>query len=332
MTDNGFISIKPDKSLIRPTRYLWKNRISRGGLALLVGPEESGKGFLAVHLMARLTWGKLPGCYEGHPIRVEVVAYEDSKAEWNKRMDAAGADAEMWTMLEREDGSIFNLRSDLKDLITHWREEKVRFVYIDQLQDHLGVTTDSYNNKQVREALVPLHHNLDKAYITALAALHPNKRGDTAREKVNGSIGTLAVVRSAHYVANHPDDEQVKVMVPIKNSRGPKEPALEFEIEDTSRTYRVNGRYVKCGVIRELVPSLLGFDDLNKGGRKNELDRGVRSLLSDGEWHWYSDIHDEYPYNYNVLRRCAGRIGADIEQVGFPARARWRLPRAGGGA
>lgn len=328
--DNGFVSIKPNSSLITPTRWLWKNIISVGGLSLLIGNEEVGKGFLAVHLMAKLTHGKLPGCYSGKPVNVEIVAYEDSEAEWNKRMYAAGADDKYWSILGREDSSMLDFRQDTVGVVEHWKEGKFKFVYIDQLHDHLGVPTDSYNNKQMREALLPVHSHLTEAGISALGANHPNKRGSSIREKVNGSVATLAVVRSALYVAKHPDDEETRVLIPVKNNRGPKLGAMEFEIVDTPRDFRPAGRYVKTGVVQSLRPSKLTYEDLqgSDGTRKGELDAKMRSFLGDGKWHWFSDLREHFPdedYNFNVLKRCAARLNVKIDSGGYPRRTRWKL-------
>lgn len=330
--NNGYEWYQPTTGVIRPTKWLWKDRIERGGLALIVGNEEVGKGFFAVWLMSKLTRGKLPGAFETHPLRCEIIAYEDSVSEWTKRMEASGARVGQWGMLRSD--RIPDLTEDIDGLVRHWKKNGIKFVYFDQLQDHLGVKTDSYNNKEVRNALLPLQAKLVEANITGLATMHPNKRGENAREKVNGSIGTLAVVRSAFYMARHPDDDQVRVVVQIKNSRGPRAGGFEFEIVDTDRDFRPNGKYVKTGMIAHVRSTPLTIDDLLKVGRgspRADVDRKLKTYLADGKWHWYSDIVSDCgleDLNFNVVQRCSSRIGVEKDKKGYPARSRWRLPES----
>jgi hypothetical protein len=327
---NGYEWYQPSKEIIQPTKYVWKNRIVRDGLSMVVGNEEVGKGFFAVWFMSRLTRGALPGVYQQKPINVEIVAYEDSEAEWAKRMDAADATQGRWGMFRSE--HIPDFREDLEQLVVHWRKHKIKFVYFDQLQDHLGLKTDNYNGKEVRNALMPLQKALTDAHVTGLATLHPNKRGESARERVPGA-GAFAVVRSAMYLARHPDDDETRVLFQIKNSRGPKMGALEFEIVDTPRDYRPNGRYIRTGILDEFRVSGLALEDVLGSERKSakaELDRRLKDYLVDGKWHFYSDIVQDcglQEFNFNVLQRCCIRIGAEKRKVGYPARSQWRVPR-----
>lgn len=333
MTDhaNGYEWYQPTKDIIRPTKYVWKNRIVRDGLSMIVGNEEVGKGFFATWLMSRLTRGALPGVYQQKPINVEIVAYEDSEAEWAKRMHAADATTGNWGMFRSE--HIPDFREDLDQLVRHWRKHKIKFVYFDQLQDHLGLKTDNYNSKEVRNALMPLQKALTDARVTGLATLHPNKRGESARDKIPGA-GAFAVVRSALYMARHPDDDDTCVVLQIKNSRGPKVGGLEFQIVDTPRDYRPNGRYIRTGVLAHFRASSLTVNDLlgtERQSAKGEVDRKIKAYLGDGEWHYYSDMVNECgleKYNFNLIERARLRIEAEKKKEGFPARSSWRIPRA----
>ena len=59
--------------------WVWDDhRLPLGALSLLAGDPGVGKSTLAYMLAAQLTTGTLPGCFQGIPKDVLVVAAEDS--------------------------------------------------------------------------------------------------------------------------------------------------------------------------------------------------------------------------------------------------------------
>jgi hypothetical protein len=295
-----------------------------GGLIDLIGEEDMGKGFFSVYILSQLTRGKLSGKYEGGPINVQVVAYEDDRSEWDKRLAAASADLSRVSYLEKSDGSVPDLKTEAEEVVKHWHKSGIRFVYIDQLLDHLGITTDHYNTKEVRNVLIKFHSLLVKYRITVLATMHPNKRGDTPRARMAGSPALWQPCRSAFYLAVHPEDEDVRVLLNIKNNRAAqKAPAIEFEIVDSSLGFRVGGRRIRTGVVHILTEDSILTVDRVLGSRRApglsdrmvELDGKLGDALSLNGGMLYSELReDEYfgKFTFNTLKRSLGRIHGTV--------------------
>lgn len=333
--DNGFRRVRADITKIRNTQWVWTNRIERVGLNLLVGSEGLGKGFFVVHLFSKLTNGNLPGCYARKKTQVAVVAHEDSGEEWDKRMDAAQADHRMWYRLERTDMGIIDFREHLEEMCVSLKKYKTNVVYFDQLQDHLGLTTEANNNKQVRNALMPLHATLTSMGICGIATMHPNKnKGGSARDKIAGASAPLQIVRTAMFMTEHPMDPEVRVVTQIKSNHGSLPESVEFEIEDTPRDYRPNGRYVKTGVIDRLRVNSLKFEDVRyepeHKSKMKKLDESIREFLKDGKQHSFPELREVFPeseFSYNVMNRAAKRLGVQIVRSEFQGHTKWSLPR-----
>jgi AAA domain len=335
-SDNGYINVRPNLSRITNTRWVWNNRIPEGGLVEMIGEEDVGKGFYACHLVSRLTRGMLPGKYDGEPVNVQVVAYEDDKGEWDKRLAAADAEPDMWSYLEKSDGTVPDLRYEAEEIVAHWHKSKIRFVYIDQLLDHMGVT-DTYHQKEVRDVLGGFHALCVKSRVTVLATMHPNKKGDSPRARLAGSAALWQPCRSAFYLGVHPDDEAVRVLLNTKNNRAARKArTIEFQIVDTDRDFRIGGKHIRTGVVHVLTEeSSLSIDDvLGQGRPKNdrsaELDRRMTDALSENGGVPYPELKaDEYfgNFTFNSLKRSLARIGGTVTTHSPGSPSVWYLPR-----
>jgi hypothetical protein len=340
-----FINEEPDIEGVKNTTWVWINRIPEGGLVDMIGEEDVGKGFFAVYLLSKLTRGQLSGRYYGRPIKVQIVAYEDDRGEWDKRLLAANADMTYVSYLKRTDGTVPDLSEHGVDIVRHWANSKIKFVYVDQLLDHLGVNTDNYNAKQVRNVLMPFHALLVKCGITVFATMHPNKKGSTPRSRLAGSAALWQPCRSAFYLAIHPDDEDARVLVNIKANRSARKPkSVEFQILDCGNEFRVGGRRIKTGVVHIMnEDSPLTQDDVlgetrRTTGRMEELDRRLEEALVDRPL--YSELKaDEYfaQFSFNALKRSLKRISGEVTPHSPGIGSRWflagaRVPRSRGSA
>ena len=82
-----------DPQRFRPVTFGWKTRLVCGVQNVLAGEEGVGKGTLEAKLIADFTRGKLPGAFEGKPVRVLWLGDEDSVDQTvGPRLHAAGAD------------------------------------------------------------------------------------------------------------------------------------------------------------------------------------------------------------------------------------------------
>jgi hypothetical protein len=330
-TDNGFKVVRPgDIGEVENTEWAMENYITRVGLNAIVGPEKVGKGFWNVRTLAKLTRGTLLGCYYGIPIVVVIVAYEDRAVEWKKRMQAAGANPNMWFLLERKDGSILKFDRHLQGMLDTLQREEAVFIYFDQIYDHLNLK-DSNDTSQKREAVLPLAHALNERGICGLANDHPNKKkGVSFRERFTGSAALYAVSRSAQFVADHPFDPDRRIVVPAPNNYGPISPSMEFKIVG-KHIHRSDGKIVRSAraVVVEWESSM-GLEDLDAmvgaGPRKirqTELQMLITSLFVDGKARGSEvmKVCHEAGHSKPSIRRAAKRMGI----TGY---ADWVLPLA----
>jgi hypothetical protein len=330
-TDNGFEWVEPDEIEIEDTEWAWENRIEKYGLNNVIGPEKVGKGFFNVRTLSRLTAGKLEGCYKGEPIYVAIVAYEDRKEEWAKRMQAAGADKDMWGLLKRESGEILEFNRHLKPLFKELRARQAVFVYFDQLLDHMGMQ-DSNNTHQVRRALAPLAYTLNEQEVGALANGHPNKRRNSSfRDRMAGSAAIYAVGRTMMYIAEHPFNSDLKVVIPSPSNHGPQASALEFRIA-SKHLRRPDGKVVRTGraqIVEWFSNMTLDDLDVSSGAqteRAKRLDEELAEFLRDGAKTW-SEVEERFPdHSRKVLGRAAKRSSVLISSHGPGKVSQWSLP------
>jgi hypothetical protein len=203
-----------DLSRARPPRWAWQDRIAIGYLNLLLGNEGVGKGTLIAWMVAGWTCGALEGFFDG-PISVGLLGDEDSFDDvWTPRLHAAGADLERVKQIERSDGDVVHIRDDRDKLAEIVQEHGIQVLIYDQLLDNLDFDTKSgYQQKTIRAALRPVQWLARELGVAVIGSLHPNKRGASFRELVSGSVAFNAVSRSSLLLAEHPQDEERRVLV-----------------------------------------------------------------------------------------------------------------------
>jgi len=227
-----FAPRKPDVDNVRPVVWAWRQRIPIGNISLLVGEEGVGKGVVLAWLIARLSRGELPGDLYSEPANVLVVGDEDSFDDvWVPRLLAANADLERVRDLPPSDVlGLLDVKRDVDHLRQIVREGEFRVVVFDALLDNLPDTTDEFKPRSVRAALRPLGRLARHEAFAALGSLHTNKAGDSFRQKMSGSHAFNALARSGLLLAQHPDDEDRRVLARGKGNLSKRPPALEFTI------------------------------------------------------------------------------------------------------
>ncbi len=336
-TDELGLTIRTaDLSRSRPPRWAWEGRIAIGYLNLLLGNEGIGKGCLAAWFIGQLTRGTLPGELHGHRAAVGVLADEDSFDDvWTPRLHAAGADLNLVHHIERPDGGFVHVRDDRERLARAVGERNLRLLFLDALLDNLGADTDDWRQKAVRHALQPLRALARELNIAALGALHPNKRGSSFRELVAGAPAFNSVSRCSLLLAQHPEDDDVRVLVRGKGNLSQKPPALEFEI--ASYRFEANGEQFSVPQARDFQESMLDIDDLigvpdhSDHGKAADAVELIRTLLPrDGQWHPAKPIKDacaEDGIDDRTCKRAKIKLGLEHRRTTtFPAATEWRWP------
>lgn len=328
-----------DLTRTRPPEWAWDKRIVIGGLNLIVGAEGTGKGTLAAWMIARLTRGELPGDLRGEHVGVGLLGDEDGfDGVWVPRLHVAGADLARVKLIERPDGGYVELKADRERLIDTLLEHNLRILYFDALLDNLGAGVDDWRSKAVRDAIAPLRTLARDYHVAAVGSMHPNKSGNNFRQLVAGSVAFNALSRSSLLLAQHPDDEDRRVLVRAKGNLSSRPEAVEFDIE--SANFEANGHRFDVPKASKFDTSELTADDLiaaataptarPAGEARTNAREIVAELLADGDWHMAADIIDTAEAR-GIYKRACQRAAEDLavarEKRGFPAAAYWRLPQ-----
>ena len=326
-----------DLGRAQPPRWAWQDRIAIRYLNLLLGNEGIGKGVLIARLIARLTRGELRGDLYGEPVAVAVIGDEDSFDDvWTPRLHAGGADLSRVAQLERPDGGYIDLRDNREDLAQAVKDYRLRVLFFDQLLDNLGVGVDDWRQKPVRDALHPLRSLARELDVAALCCLHPNKRGTSFRALLSGTTAFNAVSRSSLLLAQHPDDEEVRVLVRGKGNLARLPAAVEFRIVEEH--FQANGHEFRVPVASTPWTSELTVDVLLESEPKpvehsKVADaRGIiESLLPrDGQWHPSKRLIEACAEN-GIDERTAQRAKTKLRvehrrTTTFPSFVEWRWP------
>ncbi len=340
MTDahpSGLRVLAADLSQARPPRWAWKDRLPIAYLSLILGAEGVGKSTLAAWMIARLTHGDLPGDLRGEPINVAVVGDEDSFSHvWVPRLHAAGADLGRVKALDLPEGGFIELRADQERLATAVDLEQIGLAYFDSLIDHMGSTND-WHGKEVRQALQPLRWIAREQGIACVGSLHPNKRGSTFRELLSGSSAFNQVSRSSLLLAQHPEDEDRRVLCRGKGNLSASPPAVEFAIEECR--FEVNGHTFSVPKAGRFITGDTDISELlDKAGERTmehsktaEAVEIIQALLpEDGGWHPAAPIYDACAnegIEKHTVQRAKKRLALDQRRAStFQAPSEWRRP------
>ena len=332
----------------RPFRWVWDQRVLLEYFNLVVGEEGVGKGNLIAWLLAQVTRGSLPGDLKGTPSKVAVVGDEDSFENiWVPRLEAAGARLPQVKYIEAgETDDVLDVHGDAEALREFITEKQIKVVYFDQLFDNLG-TTDTWKDKQVRDALAPLRRIAQVAHIAVIAAIHPNKRnGANFRDRVSGTSAFNALSRSSLLVAKHPHDDDRRVAVRPKGNYSAEPPGFEFRIEqvtvDIPKTrYRRRDLIVTTSRITDTRDTAIRASDVLDPRTDRKRDDSQRGIARKALTAMFAE--DPSPRRAKVIVEELSKIGVSPRAIsdaagdlgirkyqgeGFPAPWWWAPPEA----
>lgn len=312
----------------RPFKWAWEGRVLMSYLNLLIGEEGIGKGNIVAWVAARITRGTLPGELSGKPSKVAIVGDEDSFDHvWVPRLKAAGADLKLVKYIVAGTNGILDVQHDAEALSDYIEGEGIALTYFDQLLDNLGFT-DSWKDKQVRDALAPLRAVAQETESAMLASMHPNKRGGSFRDRISGTTAFNALSRSGLLVAPHPSGPGRVVLVRPKGNYTGEPPAFEFRIEEhafelgkgkrrrlitTSRLVSERETGLRSADILDAKPSRR--KDTSKAGKARRL---LSGMFSDGEPRSAGEVQQALAKQHRISPRIATRAA---EELGFQ---RWK--------
>lgn len=330
---------------LRPTHWLWDERIPHGAITVGPGREGIGKSLFCAWLAARVTLGELPGIHHGQPKSVIYAATEDS---WERtlagRLVVAGADMNRVFRVEIEhlDGSALplSLPKDCDGLAVEIGRYGVGLLIVDPLISAVDASINVNQDRDLRVALEPLARLADASECAVFGLAHFNKStGTDALSRIMGGRAFSAVARAAIAFARDTQaDDGSCVISQIKNNLGRTELAsLRYRVDSVElQTEEGPAQWGQLVMLGETDTHVNDLIDDAPGGAKGEANEReeVRAWLRD-----YLTAHDGSApanevieqgqaagmYSKDQLKRAKTDIGARSVKVG-PAWT-WQLPQ-----
>lgn len=229
---------------MRPVEWLWHPWMAYGKLAVLDGDPSLGKSTLALTFAACVSNGlRFPN--EDAPIQarepqhVVVLSAEDGAGDTIKpRLIEAGARLENITLVQSvgydEDRQrMVHLPEDVPLLRELVGDLHAGLVVMDVLAAYTGGRgMNSHADADIRTVLAPLSQMADDTRAAVLALRHLNKTSSetNAMYRGGGSIAIVGAARHAFVVAQHPEDEDKRIMACVKNNLAKKPEPFAYSI------------------------------------------------------------------------------------------------------
>lgn len=311
--------------------WLWPGRLAAGKLTLFAGDPGLGKSTVALDLCARISSGRAwpDGSIGRPPADVVILSAEDGLGDTVRpRLDALEADVRRVHVLQAiaEGGGVrgFSLARDLGALERVIVDTGAALVVIDPVSAYFGDDTDSHKDAEIRAVLAPLAALVERTSVALILIAHLNK--DPARRaiyRVGGSIGLVAAVRLAYVVAEDPENEARRLVVPIKTNICAKPAPLAFGFGDGRLAWERDP-------VEPVDVNRVLRDDGSDGGELRDADAFLRDVLADGELEVKDVVRAATGVGLSraTVYRAADRLRIVRRTIGQVPhhRALWRLP------
>jgi hypothetical protein len=317
--------------------WLWPGRVARGKLTLLAGDPGLGKSFLTLDMAARVsTAGQWPDGGRAPSGNVILLSAEDGPADTIRpRLDALGADVSRIHLLcavRRDDTErAFCLAADLPALERAIRETDSGAVVIDPLTAYLG-KTDSYKDAEVRGLLAPLAALAERYKVAVVVVMHLAKDSQRrAIHRAGGSVGFVGAARVVLAVGKDDDDQDRRLLVPVKTNLSAPPGALAYRIVPVSPDV-ARVEWEAAPVANVDADALLGPRDLADREERRDADELLRELLADGERESAEMLRasEGNGISRRTMFRAKARLGVTAHHRGQPGKRGgawyWRLP------
>lgn len=323
-----------------PISWLWPGRIALGKLTLIAGDPGLGKSLVSISLAANVSkagmW-PLEGSQAPLGSVVLLSAEDDPGDTIRPRLDAAEADCSRIHIIQairdvdaegKPTQRMFSFRKDiavLEELLPTLPD--CRLLIIDPVSAYLD-GTKSHENAEVRGVLAPLAKLASDFGVAVVVVQHLNKNsGDNAMYRSMGSIGFVAAARAAYIVTKDKDNQDRRLVMPVKNNLAKDTTGLAYSIVESG-----NGAPM---LVWESEPVLitadeaLGRSDTNEEKTKIEWAKQVLlSVLANGPV-TAAEINREAKQagiSVSTLNRAKDRLGIKPKKTDFKGGWVWSLP------
>ncbi|MDM4138570.1 MULTISPECIES: AAA family ATPase [Mycobacterium] len=217
--------------------YEGAGRIQRAVLTLFAGRPEAGKSTAARWFAAQWSKGELDGCWKGQPQRIAYIAPEealDFVVKPGLQVIGANLDNILFPEVEINGEAVALLSgADEQKLSEQLLAAGVTVVIVDPIMATIGAKVDIYRNNELRQAVAPWVRIANRINGTVVGVVHLNKgNGRDVVASVNGSSAFGEVARCVFGFAKDPEAEPERVMSQVKNSCGPGNLSLTYEIAE----------------------------------------------------------------------------------------------------
>ena len=295
---NGGLIVRRASSIeTRPVDWFFRPLLVAGGLNMLIGMPDVGKGVVVTDITARKSrgeaWPPFEGVRQDNPRgSVAVLSMEDN-AETTivPRLVAAGADLNRVLIVEgvyrpSEGGErvrdAFDIARDVERLEALRRANPdLSLVTIDPMDSYINAKVDTNIGNKARAALWPLKEWAESTGVTVLIVHHFNKTMTTnAMDKVSGARSFGALPRSVWAIGRDEMGERT-IIAPVKMN-------LVKQDEKRSRAFRIESSQVNpdmpvvtwCDDGADITASELLGAKVSRA--KDEAADWLRDMLADG--------------------------------------------------
>ncbi|MGH7881929.1 MAG: AAA family ATPase, partial [Candidatus Dormibacteraceae bacterium] len=156
-------------------------------------------------------------------------------------------------------------------------EMKAKLLIIDPLMAYLGGEVNSHRDQDVRRALAPLANLAERTGVVAVVVRHLNKAsGGSPIYRGGGSIGIIGAARVGLLVAKDPQDEERRILAPIKNNLSASPPSLAYKmVAGEKGTVRVEWQ----GASEVTAAQLLVVANGESAGERSALEEAEAFLI-----------------------------------------------------
>jgi hypothetical protein len=239
---SGLVIVRVSDVEAKRYNWLWKPRIARGKLTLLVGMPDVSKSTFALDLITRITHGSaLPNDEGLAPLGSAIIlSAEDAVADTIRpRLEVAGADltrVHVITAVDTKQGGrrTFDLGQDIRRLEREvLRIGDVKLIVVDPFSAYMGKPgkLDTFRSTDVRATLAPLQDMAERLEVAVIGIGHLNKSGSmSALLRVLDSVAFVAAARGVYLIVRDPEDDERRLLLPAKNNIGKIRTGLSFRI------------------------------------------------------------------------------------------------------
>lgn len=259
-------------------RWLWNPFIAIGKITLLQGDPGDGKSTMMMNLIAEISnGGATPdGQAFGRPQRVIYQCSEDGLSDTIKpRLESCGADCRNIAFINEEIHSGLTLDDErIREAIISFRP---RLVVIDPIQAYLGSDSDLQIAGRARKLMQRLSLWASTYDCAVVLIGHLNKKeGSKGLYRSLGSIDVVAAARSVLQVDRDTSDPAVRIVRQIKNSLGPSDREIRFEIRSGT-----GFRWLECS--EPIVAERVSEEPLSFDMKKDRAAYLIKTTLLQGD-------------------------------------------------